>query len=169
MEEYYGQYQDSFAHNTKREYNFASHGITVDGIPITGLIDKIELIDPSEKQSSGLWRAGARVNIVDYKTGKPENGLKKLSKTGDYYRQLVFYRLLCDTSPRFPFTFATAEIDFVQKNDKGVFVKKQLSISDEEVSALKQEIKDVWSSIQKLEFFEDGAGCGKPDCEYCVH
>ncbi len=169
LEEYYMQYRDSFAQHTKREYNFASHGITVDGIPITGLIDKIELIDQSDKQGSGLWREGARVNIVDYKTGRPENGLKKLSKTGDYYRQLVFYKLLCDTSPRFPFTFATAEIDFVQKNDKGVFIKKQLSISDNEVAELRQEIKNVWSSIQNLEFFEDGAGCGKSDCEYCGH
>ncbi|OGY33381.1 MAG: hypothetical protein A3C02_03945 [Candidatus Andersenbacteria bacterium RIFCSPHIGHO2_02_FULL_45_11] len=169
LEEYYAQYRNSFARDTKREYNFSSHGITVDGIPITGLIDKIELLDASDKQKNGLWREGAAVNIVDYKTGRPENGLKKISKGGDYYRQLVFYKLLCDTSPRFPFTFATAEIDFVQKNDKGVFIKKQLTISDEEVAVLRQEIKDVWSNIQNLAFFEDGAGCGKSDCEYCAH
>lgn len=167
VQEYYAHYKDSFRSDTKREYNFASHGITISGVPLTGLIDKIELIYPSDKQADGLWRSGAKVNVVDYKTGKPENGLKKLSQGGDYYRQLVFYKLLCDESPRFPFTFATAEIDFIQKSETKGFIQKQLTITDDEVALLKKEIQDVWSQIQNLAFFEDGAGCGKPDCEYC--
>lgn len=168
MHEYYQHYKHDFIRATKREYNFSSHGVVVDGVPITGLIDKIELLDPNDKQKNGIWREGARVNIVDYKTGKPENGLKKLSKNGDYYRQLVFYKLLCDESPRFPFTFASAEIDFVQKSEKKGFIKKQVIITDEEVSDLKKQIKEIWNQIQNLSFFDDGAGCGKPDCEYCA-
>ncbi|HSX24962.1 MAG TPA: ATP-dependent DNA helicase [Candidatus Andersenbacteria bacterium] len=168
LQEYYRNYKNDFIRDTKREYNFASHGIVVDGVPLTGLIDKIELLDTSDKQKNGLWREGARVNIVDYKTGKPENGLKKLSKNGDYYRQLVFYKLLCDESPRFPFIFASAEIDFIQKSEKKGFIKKQITISDEEVSELRKQIKEIWNQIQNLAFFEDGSGCGKPDCEYCA-
>lgn len=167
LREYYDHYKDTFISDTKREYNFASHGVVVDGVPLTGLIDKIELLDPADKQKNGLWREGAKVNIVDYKTGKPENGIKKVSKGGDYYRQLVFYKLLCDASPRFPFTFASAEVDFIQKSEKKGFVKKQITITDEEVEELKKEITHVWEQIQNLEFLEDGAKCGKDDCEYC--
>ncbi len=167
LQEYYRYYNGEFIIDTKREYNFASHGVVVDGIPLTGLIDKIELIDAKDKQKNGLWKEGARVNIVDYKTGKPENGIKKLAKGSDYYRQLVFYKLLCDASPRFPFTFASAEIDFVQKSEKKGFIKKQLTINDAEVAELKKEIVRVWQEIQDLAFFADGSGCGKTDCEYC--
>lgn len=167
LAEYYDHYKDVFAPSTKREYNFASHGVVIDGIPLTGLIDKIELLDESDKQSNGLWREGARVNVVDYKTGNPERGRKKLKKGGDYYRQLVFYKLLCDESPRFPYTFASAEIDFIQKSDTKGFIKERVEISDADVAELRKEIQDVWQHIQNLDFFEDGAGCNKKDCEYC--
>lgn len=169
LNEYYGQYKNSFSPNTKREYNFGSHGVVVDGIPVTGLIDKIELVDAGDIQKNGLWREGSKVRITDYKIGKPENGLRKLSPGGDYYRQMVFYKLLCDVSPRFPFTFASAEIDFIQKSEKKGFVKKSIEITDEEVRSLTKEIKEVWNQIQQLAFFGDGAICGKKDCEFCFH
>lgn len=167
LEEYYSKYKSSFPLHTKREYNFGSHGVVVDGIPITGLIDRIQLVDPSDVQQNGLWREEAAVHIVDYKIGKIENGLRKLRKGGDYWRQLVFYKLLCDVSPRFPFRFKSAEVDFIQKSETKGFVKKAMEVTDEEVSELKEEIKKVWNNIQSLAFFEDGAGCGKDDCEYC--
>ncbi len=167
LTEYYKQYKDVFPMHTKREYDFSSHGVVIDGIPVTGLIDRIEPVDPKDVQQNGIWREGAKVHITDYKIGKPENGLRKLAPGGDYYRQLVFYKLLCDESPRFPFAFASAEVDFIQKSDRKGFVKQRVEVSDEEVRSLTQEIRQVWDQIQSLAFYEDGAGCGKDDCEFC--
>lgn len=169
LQEYWRNYHDSFVRHTKREYNFRNHGVVIDGVPITGLIDKIELLDADAVQKDGSWAKGARVNVVDYKTGNPERGMKKIVQGGDYWRQLVFYKILCDASPRFPYTFATAEIDFIQKSDKKGFLKETIAISDEEVALVREQIASVWKQIQQLAFLEEGAGCGKEDCQYCSY
>ena len=156
---YYDQYVDAFAKETKREYSFKSHGVVVGGVPITGNIDKIELLDEE-------WSDGAKVNVVDYKTGNPDRGMLKIRPDEDYYRQLVFYRLLCDTSSQFPYTFASAEVDFIAPSVKKGYVKKKVQISDAEVDELKETIARVWGEIQDLKFLDDDSVCG--ECEFCL-
>lgn len=168
---YYDHYQDTLCRHAVGEYDFRSHGAVVplpDGgaVPITGKIDKMELIDEADVQKDGRWKRGAAVNVVDYKTGDPEKGMRKLKVGGSYHRQLVFYKLLCDESPRFAFTMTTGEIDFIQPSEKKGFVKKKLIVTDSDVNELKETIARVWGEIQALKFLEDNAACGK--CEYCA-
>lgn len=156
---YYEHYKDDFLKNTVGEYNFRSHGVNVGGVSITGTIDKIEPVDAALKK-------GAKVNVVDYKTGNPERGLRKLKEGGDYHRQLVFYQLLCDESPQFPYKMVSGEVDFVQPSEKKGFIKKKLTISAGEVAELRETIERVWGEIQELKFFDADARCG--ECEVCT-
>lgn len=154
---YYDHYRSEFHNHSLLEYDFAGHGVHVGDLPLTGKIDKVEIVDAKRKL----------VNVVDYKTGNVDKGLKKLETDGDYFRQLVFYKLLGDASPRFGYTLASAEIDFVQASPKKGFIKKRLTVSDEEVKDLKETIARVWGEMKALRFLEPGAGCGKKECEYC--
>lgn len=163
---YYDTHHQDFLLDTEGEFDFKQHGVTVEGIPITGKIDKIELLNGEDRASDGTWREGAKVNVVDYKTGDPEKGLKKVKPGGDSFRQLVFYKLLCDNSPQFKFTMVSGEIDFVQPSEKKGYIKKKVEITDSDTKQLISEIKDVWKKIQSLEFMEDGVGCG--ECDVCA-
>ncbi|MEX0649525.1 MAG: ATP-dependent DNA helicase [Candidatus Andersenbacteria bacterium] len=162
---YYDHYKDAFCRYTLGEYSFASHGVQIDGLPLTGLIDKIELNDVEDRKEDGIWKDGAKVTVVDYKTGNPDRGLAKAKKGEDYHRQLVFYKLLCDQSPRFPFTMVAAEIDFIRPSDKKGFIKKKVEIAEEEVEELKETIRRVWREVQELKFLDAQRACG--ECEAC--
>lgn len=151
---YYDHYQRDFAQRSLSEYSFRQHGVHVDNLPLTGQLDKIEFLSDT------------RVNVVDYKTGNPDNAYSHAKPGGKYHRQLVFYKLLCDASPRFPHEMASGEIDFVQKSRRsGTFVKRRYEISVDEVAELKDTIRRVWGEIQALKFLDGDAACGV--CEYC--
>lgn len=152
---YYDQYASSFNARAVGEFDFSSHGVRVGDAAITGKIDKIEWLD----------EARTRANVVDYKTGQPDGKAAALRPGGDYYRQLVFYQLLCDVSPRFSGTMVSGEIDFVQANKKGQFVKKRIQVSAEDREELQQTISRVWHEIHDLRFLDPATWCGT--CEYC--
>ncbi len=165
LQSYYSQYKESFSPYVLTEFNFDQYGVHVDGIPLTGKLDKIELIDATDRQKNGQWREGAAVNVVDYKTGNPERGIAKVKEGGDYFRQLVFYKLLCDQSAKFPYHMASGEIDFVEAAKTGQFLKKKVTITAADVKNLEEEIKRVWQEIHELNFLNDDSACGK--CEHC--
>src|SRR5581483_4747865 len=105
---YLEHYQGTFVTPVLLEYNFRTHRVQLDGIRLTGLIDKIEIVDPQNKI----------VNVVDYKTGNPDNRSAELGPTGTYRRQLVFYKLLGDLSPKFPYTITTGDIDLLEPSER---------------------------------------------------
>lgn len=155
---YYDHYQNDFHGNNLLEYDFASHNIYVGDLKLTGKIDKVEIVDAKKKF----------VNVVDFKTGNVNNALKELKPEGSYRRQLVFYQLLCNQSPRFPYEMVSGELDFIEPNDKGVFIKKKITVAAAEVKELADTIARVWEEMQQLKFLEQDGGCGKKDCEYCA-
>ncbi len=166
LSSYYDHYAHTFSPHVVSEYSFASHGAHVDGIPISGRVDKIELVDSRAIPPGGAWPDGAAVNVVDYKTGNADRGLGGLKKGGPYRRQLAFYQLLCNNSPRFPYRMTSGEIDFIRASDRRGFVKKKIVVSEPELIELKETIKRVWREIHNLKFLEADARCGK--CEVCA-
>ena len=138
------------------EYNFISHKIIFDGIPLTGKADRIDMID--EKLST--------VNVVDYKTGaaKTENQIRGLTEdaTSDNYRQLVFYKLLAELDRWFKWKVVSCELDFVGEPNR----KFQTSIMQADIDGLKQEIKTAYQAMQDLKFDKivKGKICSK--CEF---
>lgn len=158
LSEYYDHYEGRFPKNTLLEYDFSPHHVHVEGVPITGKLDKIEVLNEADKT----------VHVVDYKTGNPDGKSTELRSGGDYHRQIVFYQLLCDHSKDFNYTMKSGEIDFIQKSRKdNEFVRALIEVSDEDKAALLATIKDTYEDIMNLKFLEPDEFqlCG--ECEYC--
>ena len=159
LQAYLTKYGKDCSRDNLLEYNFHSHGVHVEGIPLTGLVDKIEIIDRSRNE----------VRVVDYKTGNPDTKRAEVKAGGSYHRQLVFYKMLSQHSPRFPYTVTSGEIDFVQQSPTtNTYIKKQYELTDADVAALTQLIKKMWADIHALKFLapDNPDFCG--ECEYCV-
>ena len=152
LTEYYNQYIDSIKDNNICEHNFANENIVYKNIPLTGKIDLIE------KAENG------KINVIDFKTGNSDSKYKELSPEGDYYRQIVFYKLLLDIKNDSRFQFNQGIIDFVEKSKlKKTFVRKEINVSDDDLNKLKTQIEEVYQKILNLEFFETGKDCKDKD------
>jgi DNA helicase II / ATP-dependent DNA helicase PcrA len=156
LEAYFDRYATDFEIQAMSEFDFSSHGVRIGEAAITGTLDKIEWLDADKKT----------VNVVDYKTGQPENKMRAVKPGGVYHQQLVFYKLLCDYSPRFPYEMISGEIDFVQPTRTGKFVKQKITVTDQDTKQLVDSIQEVWADIHAHAFLDPTTWCGK--CEYCV-
>ena len=108
---------------------------------------------------------------MDYKSGNPENGLKKLDPPndkepngGDYWRQAVFYKILVDNKSGKDWNAVSTEFDFIEPDKKKSYKKKKLVITPEDITTVTQQITTTWEKIQNKEFY---IGCGKEDCGWC--
>lgn len=144
---YYQHYKESFNGNCLTEHDFKFKNVRLGNIPLTGKIDKIEFL------------SGNQVNVVDYKTGKPDSKSQQLSPEGDYFRQLVFYKLLCSEAKGFPYEVVSGTIDFIEKNSKDQFVRKNYLLTSDNVNKLKSQITEVFDKIVNLDFTPN------PKCE----
>lgn len=144
---YYDFYQDEMKAPLYNEYDFGQGRVRLDDkIPLTGKLDRVELMSDKQEQ----------VRVIDYKTGKPKSrravqGLTK-NDQANYWNQLVFYQLLGDLSDRFSYKIAETELDFVEPNQSGKYVKHRFSITSKDVANLKEMIREVWDKINRLEF-----------------
>lgn len=158
---YVEQYRGSWHTNTRNEYRVEKVFLPIphvkEPLRLTGLVDKIEF----SKED---------INVVDYKTGKPRsrNELEGKTKraTGDYERQLVFYKLILDAYPPFPHTVQTGEIDFVEPDPRGKFRKERFVVTENQVEKLRDLILDTAQSIISLSFWDKR--CGDEECEFCA-
>jgi DNA helicase-2/ATP-dependent DNA helicase PcrA len=129
------------------------------GIPITGRMDKVE------RYEDGCV-------VVDYKTGKVSNAVKKANPPndaeplgGDYWRQMVFYKILLENAPERAAHVKYGFFDFVEKDEKtGTYKPQHIPIFDADVEAVETQIYDAWTRIQNQEF---DTGCGEEDCYWC--
>jgi DNA helicase-2/ATP-dependent DNA helicase PcrA len=156
LPELYDHYIEKWHKIVAVEYRISN--AEVDGVPITGALDKIEI-------------DGNKINVVDYKTGSPDSGKKKMNPPdekdplgGDYWRQIVFYKILLDSDRTQNYEMISGEIDFLQKDGKKQFSKVKIFVKPEEVSFVKQQIRDTYTSIMNFEFRN---GCGSEDCQWC--
>ncbi len=130
----------------------------IDGIELRGNLDRIDLHDNGE------------LTVVDYKTGSPKTRNHIMGKTkdasGDYLRQLTFYKILISSADLSKFyRFKEGVIDFVEPDEKGNHHREAFVITDEEVEALQAVIKRVASEITSLSFISHV--CEDESCEYC--
>jgi DNA helicase-2/ATP-dependent DNA helicase PcrA len=156
LAEYYRERVPGFHKVVAIERNIRN--VVVDDVPLKGKLDKLEF-------------NGMAVNVVDYKTGNPENAKKKMKKPaadppwgGDYWRQAVFYKLLVDHYEAKGWYVVSTEFDFLEPDDKKKIRKEKLVITDEDTSALREQVRMVWDKIQQRDFY---TGCGKEDCHWC--
>jgi len=153
----YNYYKDKWNRKVITEY--AVNNVEFDGVPLSGKLDKIEFEDNNV------------VNVIDYKTGKSENGKKKLNPPnekdpngGDYWRQIVFYKILLDADNKKGFKMVSGELDFVEPTKNGEFVKEKVVVDPDSLKIVKDQIRDTYKKIMNFEFTQ---GCGKEDCQWC--
>ncbi len=131
--------------------------VEVDGVPLKGTIDKIEFYE------------GQQAAIVDYKTGgQDKSKLSRPTKSrpygGNYWRQLVFYKLLYENYEIAPSTVKEGKVVYIDPDDTGQNHEVVVPITKEDVDQVRTFIKDVYQKIQNHEFYQ---GCNKPNCKWC--
>lgn len=145
---------------------------SLNGIPIKGIIDKLEF-------------TGRDVNVVDYKTGQftNPNTKKKFSPPlsvavnedaqlkfeelygGDYWRQAVFYKIIIDNEIKRDWNVISTEFDFVEPDRKTqTYHKEKVVITPHDVEVVKKQIAGAYNQIINLQFTK---GCNEPDCKWC--
>jgi hypothetical protein len=156
------------------EYSFRNKWIIFDGIPLTWTIDKIDKIWLTDNNSeSSEWQLAffkEKVSLIDYKTWKVKSvwiikwidkfwNKKTDKKEWKYFRQLMFYKLLCEQDNDFKDKFDIWEvaIDFVEWKDNNYKYVK-LDISNEEYEEFKEELKTAWKDINSETFWRDVLG-----------
>ncbi len=176
---YYETYKNNFREHLELEYNFRWKNIVFSWIPITWKIDKIELVNSEQwiVNSYGknlnveIWWQLAffkqAVSIIDYKTWSikrlweikwvDKDGNKKQDfKEWKYWRQLLFYKLLCELDREFSskYDIVSMWLDFVEwKNDDYKIV--EVAFSDEEYDEFKELLKATWEKISSLDFWRE--------------
>ncbi|AEE50556.1 ATP-dependent helicase [Haliscomenobacter hydrossis] len=152
---YYQYYYGRWHKRVRVEYTIRQ--IEVDGVPLTGTIDKIEFYDQ------------LRVGIIDYKTGSHDGTkLRRPTDTnpygGTYWRQLLFYKLLYEHFDRSSRRVTFGEIAYLDPTPDGQFPEVRLSFTPEDTAFMRQMIREAYAKIRKHEFYE---GCGKANCAWC--
>lgn len=160
------KYYDTYADVWKKrgvpiscEFNFGFHNVHFGNVPITGRIDKIELIDSISN----------KVRIIDYKTSAPKslNQMLGLTKEKDLslFYQAYFYKLLTESDPLFNWQVAEIVFDFI--SDRG-FKQVVLPIDEKQYQEFKNLVQKTYQDISKLNFPKELKNCRKHQrkCSY---
>lgn len=133
-------------------------------VPINGMLDNVAIY-------------GNEVVVTDFKTGKYENSKHKLaapntgSKSntfelehgGDYWRQIMFYKILIDNDPLHQWQMTRGIIDFIEPVEDD-FIQDQIGITAAGIQQVKEQITTTYANILAHKF---DTGCGMEDCEWC--
>jgi DNA helicase-2/ATP-dependent DNA helicase PcrA len=156
LAEYYDQYNQEWWAARKHEPEIDIPMTEFKGIPISGKLDRVNIFDD-------------HVSVTDYKTGKYDS--KKLKEPtgeedngGDYWRQIIFYRLLLDGDRKHNWVMKKGIMDFVEKNKDGKFQRKEFSIESFEIEKVGEQLQSTYAAILAHEFTP---GCGDADCQWC--
>lgn len=153
--------------------------VHVMGVPVTGIYDRADFIND-------------QLQVVDYKTGSPNTGrgkmkqpdsnpelllalsneidpekrhaLRKKINGGDYWRQLVFYKLLAQVDLSITKPFHSTYVSFVEADDNPKLYKHELHITPDDEQIVKQQLHETYQKIKNKEF---SPGCGRSTCRWC--
>jgi len=129
------------------------------GVPLKGVIDKVEIFKD-------------HINVVDYKTGSFKTDKLKSSSAdakgigGDYWRQIVFYKMLLDSDNKYNWTMSSGRIDYLEpdKYKKNAFITKSVNVTAEDIQEVGKQIENMYAAINKYEFDKT---CEDEKCRWC--
>jgi DNA helicase II / ATP-dependent DNA helicase PcrA len=130
-------------------------------VPVKGKIDKIEQLD------------AFHCRVVDYKTGNPDSNYArenlsapsdKLPDGGDYWRQMVFYKLLVEQQSFNKLQVSEGVFEYIEKSKKSTSYGHKVIIVPEDERVVRAQIDRVYTHIRNMDFEK---GCGKEDCSWC--
>jgi len=157
LSEYYDHCAAAMHKNVEIEFKVPRY--MLDGIPVTGKIDKIELHADS-------------CTVVDYKTGDPDkSAAKNLAAPnekeplgGDYWRQMVFYKLLIENYEDRNWRVSTGKFEYIQKSKTGEYKQFTVPVFPHDEEVVRAQLKDAYGRIMNHEY---NKGCGKEGCRWC--
>jgi DNA helicase-2/ATP-dependent DNA helicase PcrA len=157
LTEYYDHYIPTAHKDVEIEYKIPRYNL--DGVPVTAKIDKLEM-------------DGENCTVIDYKTGDPDkSGIantappnEKNPDGGDYWRQMVFYKLLIENYSERNWKVTMGKFDYVQKNKFGEYKQITVPVFKQDEDLVRNQLKDAYARIMNHEFSH---GCGKPECHWC--
>ena len=143
---------DSIRPEYRAERIFQSDGVSV---KLVGMIDRIDQI-------------GGSVCVVDYKTGKIKSRNHILGKTqgegaGDYWRQLLFYKLLLAEHQEY--SPDQGMILFVEPED-GEYTREVFDLSGESTEPVETLVHELIATLRSGSFAS--RACNKKECEFCT-
>lgn len=153
---YYEKHMKNWTDNMQSELSI--HGIYLtEDVMISGKIDMIELIK------------NRQVIVHDFKTSKPKSLNYILGKTkdssGDYQRQLLFYKILLDRYKEGIMDMRIGTIDFLKPDSHHEFRSESIQIDKKEVMQLEKQIVSIAKEICDLTFWDKY--CDEKECDYC--
>jgi len=155
LSEYFAQYSNEWSLPRKFEMEFdikTEYG----GVPISGKLDQVAVYDD-------------HLQVIDYKTGRYDSAKLKgptgdEDPGGDYWRQIVFYKLLLRGDDRLRQTMRSGAMDFVEKQKDGRFQRRKFEVEEFEMEIVGKQLVDSYSKIKNHEFTD---GCGDEKCKWC--
>ena len=134
--------KDAFNISHQSEYNFGKLFLEYEGVPLTGVIDRIE--------EYPYYYA-----VVDFKTGTPIlswDDKTKLSKLESFKRQLYFYALLLKVSGQYQDKPIKGRIDFLEPTLEGEYISLELSIQAKNIEYIGNLVQIIYHKILSLDF-----------------
>jgi DNA helicase-2/ATP-dependent DNA helicase PcrA len=115
-----------------------------------------------------IMHADTALCVIDFKTGKPKSrghisGTTRTKGSGDYLRQLSFYRLLMQLADRGDVSLGV--IDFVEPTVRGEYVTESFELTQQHTDSCIQELTLAATEIYALAFWN--RTCGEADCRFC--
>jgi len=130
------------------------------GVPVRGRLDLI------------LEGADGHIKVIDFKTGNPDLSKSKLSKPdlkknllgGNYWRQIVFYKVLLEAYGDASLNMSQGLISFVEPDKLDAFKEESYLISLDEYDLVSNQIVESFQKIQDHVF---DVGCESHYCDWC--
>lgn len=155
LKAYYETYQKEWLTplDYKVEYNIPL--TEYHDVPISGKLDRVNIYNH-------------HISVTDYKTGsyqsyKVQPPSDKNPDGGDYWRQIMFYRLLLDGDKKHNWNMREGTIDFVEM-DQDKFIQKSFAITQEYLDIVGSQLVESYQQIKAHVFTP---GCGEDDCKWC--
>jgi len=134
--------RDNFYILHQSEYNLGKLFLEWEGIPLTGIIDRVE-------EYTDYYM------VVDFKTGTPIlswDDKSKLNKLEAFKRQLYFYALLLKVSGQYQDKPIRGRIEFLEPTLEGEYISLELAIPDKNIEYIADLVQIIYHKILNLDF-----------------
>jgi DNA helicase-2/ATP-dependent DNA helicase PcrA len=153
--DYYEEYMNTWALPRKYELEFDIK-TEFAGVPISGKLDQVAIYDN-------------HLDVIDYKTGKYipaklKGPVGEDDLGGDYWRQIVFYKLLLSGDDRLKQPMRSGTMDFVEKTKDEKFYRRKFEVEPFEMEIVGKQLIETYAKIKNHEFSN---GCEEEGCKWC--
>lgn len=134
-----------------------------------GNYENSEIMIPLHGKLDAIVDNGSQVDVYDYKTKQAMSitAIKGETKSsdGNYFRQLIFYKLLVGNDNRWRSRYIVPSLVFVSPDDKGRCPTVSIPIESSDIDRVKKEIQTLIESVWSGKITK--AKCDDEKCIWC--